>query len=90
MITRTIVVTREIIDGSDGQDASNCMVYNAAKPLIPSLYHVGVLHGTCRKSGTLYYIGIPEDIQDKISQHFDGNNPEPFQFDWEVPDHLCD
>jgi hypothetical protein len=90
MATKTIVVTREIIDASNGRNGDDCMVYKAAKPQLTKLRSVGIMHGSFGNGDITDFVPFPEDVSDKILQHYDGNDPEPFEFDWKVPDHLCD
>ena len=87
-----IDVTREIIDGSNGTDGEDCMVFNAAKQKLPRLEVVGIIQAVfVDDEWNRRYIPIPIEVQDKISDHFCGNiEIEPFSFDWEVPDDLCD
>lgn len=87
-----IDVTQKLIDESDGQSADNCMVYNAIKLVVPSVVSVGVVEAyfALDDDTTVGYAAIlPMDVQNKVSDHYEGIDPEPFSFDIEVPEYLC-
>jgi hypothetical protein len=85
-----IEVGKADIEGSDGRHANNCMVYRAMKPVFPDLQSVGIQHAIFEQDGHEYFVTFPDNVQNLISDHYDGVNPPPFKFDIEVPDHLCD
>lgn len=79
-----IDVTQEDIDGADGTDSENCMVYRAMKRVIPELHSVGVLafhvHDPHRW-GEVVSVMLPPWVARRISSHFLSIAQTPFSFE---------